>query len=64
MKTKDAIKWAGTVRRLANRMQISTMTIYKWGEYPPIAKQCQIEVISHGELKAERSQLHDDYASY
>ena len=56
MTTNDAIEWAGgTQAALAALLSIKQPSVAKWGEYPPLVRQYQIEVLSNGRLKAERS---------
>lgn len=56
MKTKDAIKHFGNQRKLCDALELKArQTIHSWGEYPPIGRQYQIEVITNGVLKAERA---------
>ena len=52
MKTQTAIEYFGSVGALADVLKISRPAIYQWGEYVPNGRAYQIEVISHGELKA------------
>ena len=55
MKTKDAIKHYGTQLKLCGALGLKTrQTIHSWGEYPPIGRQYQLEVMTNGLLKAER----------
>ena len=53
--TKDeAIKWAGTQVKLAERLGMKSQgSVSLWGEFPPPLRQLQIEAISGGALKAE-----------
>lgn len=53
MKTQEAIEHFGSIRKLADALDIWPHTIYRWGEYPPKAKQYEIEVKSKGKLRAE-----------
>lgn len=55
MKTKDAIKHFGSIKRLAEALDIWPHVIYRWGEHPPLARQYELEVKTKGELKAEVS---------
>jgi hypothetical protein len=54
MKTQAAIEWAETVTALAEKLDITPGAISQWGEYPPDARQLQLQKISKGKLKAER----------
>lgn len=54
MKTKEASDFFGGTKELADALGIWPHVIYRWGEYPPMARQYEIEVKSGGKLKAER----------
>lgn len=63
MRTKDAIKYfkgpsnlAAKLRRQDGRLGINRQAIYGWGEYPPVGRQYEIEVLTDGELKADDMQ--------
>lgn len=53
--TKDqAVEWAGTQVKLAERLGLKSQgSIAGWGDYPPELRQLQIEGLSGGALKAE-----------
>jgi hypothetical protein len=53
LKTEEAIRWYGGVKRLAEALKVWPQVIYKWGEYPPRARQYEIQVRTKGELRAE-----------
>ena len=53
MRTRDAIKYAGSRQALADLLGCTLPAIYQWKAYPPGGRQLQIEVISGGALKAE-----------
>lgn len=53
MKTDAAIKHAGSVSKLADLLDITAGAISQWGDYPPDARQLQLERITVGALKAE-----------
>lgn len=60
MRTKDAIdyfkgpsKLASKLRRQDGQLGINRQAIYGWGEYPPVGRQYEIEVLTDGELKAD-----------
>lgn len=55
MLTKEAIKYYGTVKLLADAIGTWPHAVYKWGERPPMARQYQIEVLTKGALKADES---------
>jgi len=53
MKTVEAITFYGTQTKLAEALGMGQSTISEWPEYPPSARQLQIERITIGALKAE-----------
>ena len=55
MKTKEAIQHFGTAAELARSLDIFPAAVYQWGEYPPLGRQCEIEILTNGELRADRS---------
>ena len=64
MTTQEAVQLWGGQTRLAKVLGITRDTIYKWGEYPPIATQFQIMVLSGGRLSVtyinEKGQNNND----
>lgn len=58
MKTIDAIKYYGSQRKLKEILGLrARQTIHAWGEYPPPGRQYQIEILTNGELRAERQMV-------
>ncbi len=53
MKTKEAIKYFGSVKRLADVLGIWPQVIYTWGDEPPMARQYELEVKTKGDPKAQ-----------
>jgi hypothetical protein len=53
MKTKEAIEFFRTEAFLARCLGIKRQAVNGWGEYPPIGRQYQIQIITAGKLKAE-----------
>lgn len=53
MKTKEAIDYYGNNVKLTAALGLSTGAVSQWEEYPPPARQLQIERITLGALKAE-----------
>jgi hypothetical protein len=54
MTKDDAVKWAGTQVKLAERLGMRSQgSISLWDVYPPPLRQLQIEALSGGQLKAE-----------
>jgi hypothetical protein len=54
MRTRDAVQHYGGIRELAAALGIWPHNISRWGEYPPKARQYQLEVLTDGALQAER----------
>lgn len=52
MKTADAIKAFGSVRALAEACEVTVQAIYGWGDQVPSPRDFQIEVLTHGKLRA------------
>ena len=53
MKTKEAIAFFGSGHKLAKAIGIRHPSVYRWGEYPPVGRQYQIQYLSKNKLKAE-----------
>ena len=53
MKTQEAISHFGDVKALAEAMDCWPHVIYRWGAFPPRARQYEIQVKSGGALIAE-----------
>lgn len=53
MKTQEAIAYAGSSAALAELIGVTPAAITQWGEYPPDARQLQIEKLTRKALKAE-----------
>ena len=54
MKTSEAVEYFGSIKNLANALEIWPHNIRRWGEHPPKARQFELEVITSGNLKAEK----------
>lgn len=52
MKTADAIKAFGSVRALADALEVTVQAVYAWGDEVPSPRDFQIEVLTEGRLKA------------
>ena len=50
MTTQEAVQFWGGQTRLANALGITRDTVHKWKQYPPMATQFQIMVLSGGRL--------------
>jgi hypothetical protein len=64
MTTDEAVKLWGGQTRLAKALGITRDAIYKWRDYPPMAYQYQIMVLSGGRLSVtyinEKGQNNND----
>lgn len=57
MNTSQAVAHFGGVKKLADALGIGRAAVYQWGDEPPIDRQCQIEVMTSGALKADRQKV-------
>lgn len=55
MRASDAIKYFGSVEKLAKFLEISRDSIYKWGTFVPSHRQYELEIKTDGQLKSEYS---------
>jgi len=53
MRTQDAIEHAKGAKRLAEMLGVTASAISQWGEFPPDARQLQLERLTVGALQAE-----------
>jgi DNA-binding transcriptional regulator YdaS (Cro superfamily) len=53
MKTQEAIDYYGSNVALTAALGLSSGAVSQWGEYPPDARQLQIERVTLGALRAE-----------
>ncbi len=53
MTTQQAIQFFGSVKALAQALDIYPQAVMMWGDYPPRGRQYEIEVMTSGSLKAE-----------
>ena len=60
MNTQAAIAHFGSVQKLAAALGIGRAAVYQWGSAPPIDRQCQIEVITGGVLRADGVERQDN----
>lgn len=56
MKTKEAIEYFGSIKNLAEALNIWPHNISRWGDTPPLSRQYEIEVKTNGKLKAEENE--------
>lgn len=54
MRKQEAIEFYGSQTALARAIGIAQASVAGWGEYPPDARQLQLQRITKGKLKAER----------
>jgi hypothetical protein len=54
MKTEEATKFYGGVKKLADVLGVWPQVVYAWGERPPMSRQYELEVKTEGQLKADR----------
>lgn len=55
MKKAQATKYFGSQVALARALGIGKSSVSEWGDTIPLLRQCQIEVITSGKLKADRT---------
>lgn len=55
MKKQAAIKYFGSISKLAEALNIKSQAVSQWNEDVPIMRQFQIELITNGDLKADFS---------
>lgn len=55
MTTQDAIRHYGTVKALAEALDIWPHVIYRWGDRPPMARQYELQVKTKNKLKADKN---------
>lgn len=51
MTTRAAIEHYKDVMALSKALKISRTAIYKWGKYPPLLRQYEIEKLTDGKLR-------------
>jgi hypothetical protein len=55
MTKKEAIERFGSSAELARALGITRGAVTNWGDEIPLGRQFEIEVITNGELRADRS---------
>jgi len=55
MTTQEAVYHYGGRKALADALGVWPQVIYAWGEFPPMARQYELEVKTGGILKAEKT---------
>ncbi len=53
MKTRDAANHFGSKKKLAEALGIQPSAVTMWGEFVPVSRQYQIQILSNGKLMAE-----------
>jgi hypothetical protein len=56
MTTKEAIEHFGSLKKLADFLDVWPQIIYKWGDHPPMARQYELQVKTEGVLRADHQQ--------
>lgn len=56
MKKQEAVSHFGSQAALARALNIKKAAVSQWREIP-IGRQCQIEIVTDGALKADRTKL-------
>lgn len=54
MQWAEVIEHFGGRAELADQLGLVRQTVYAWGKEIPYLRQCQIEVLTGGKLRAER----------
>jgi hypothetical protein len=57
MTKTEALQVFKTQAALARALGIGRASVHAWGDDIPLDRQCQIEIITRGALKADRDQL-------
>ena len=55
MTSNQVFKHFGSKAKAADAIGIQRQSINDWGKYPPCLRQLQIEKMTNGELKADKS---------
>ena len=55
MKKADAIKFFGSGSEMARQLGVTKGAVSQWGEELDYPRQCQIQVVSRGKLRAEEA---------
>lgn len=53
MKSSEVIKHFKSRLEVSAALGVSYEAVRKWGEYPPLGRQYQIQALTNGKLKAE-----------
>jgi len=53
MKTSEAVTYFGSIKNLSEALNIWPHNVSRWGDFPPMPRQYEIEVKTEGKLKAE-----------
>ena len=54
MTTQQAIDHYGSIKALADALGVWPQVIYRWGKYPPMSRQYELQVKTKNKLKAEK----------
>lgn len=55
MRTEEVVKHFGSKIEIARALGIWHTAISAWGEYPPMGRQYELEVMTKGKLKASKN---------
>lgn len=56
MKKNDVIAYFGSPKAVSQVLDCTTSAVYLWPEIVPWSRQCELEVITGGALKADKKQ--------
>jgi len=54
MTTEEAVRHFGGVSQLAKALNIDRRSVWKWGAVPPRGRQCELEIMTGGALRADK----------
>jgi len=54
MKKSDVLKFFGSVKLVAKALDISTQSVYAWGNHVPASSAYKLEVVTGGKLCVKR----------
>lgn len=54
MRKSDVIEYFGSVKAVANALELTSQAVSMWPETVPRNRQWQIDVLTEGKLKAQR----------
>lgn len=63
MLTSDAVKHFKGKAKLANALQISPAAVSQWGDFVPLLRQFQLNILSGGSLKIRQTKEPREHAA-